>query len=217
MTQADIQLWRWAGILLLTGGIVFWIGAWTPPYKWWMTKDIKEYLSLIHENKRVWYFIAATFVIGMIATLFGMQLFSLALQRSGESIIPQIGFVALAFGSIFWILNIAFRATVTVWAADQLAESNLLEPTFKTLMDWTNLIFGIYMVLAYFGIGCMGYSLHQLSILPTWIGWMCMIFGFGGSVLYLCRVPFFDPPLMVHTPLIITGIVILLKIKTQSG
>lgn len=213
MELQNIQLWRWAGILLAAGGIIFWVGACTPPYKWWMTKDMKEYLTLIYDNKKIWYFIAATFAVGMILTVFGMQLFSLSLQRAGQSIWPQIGFVAFSFGSIFWILNIAFRATVTVWAANQLADNNVLEPAFKTWMDWTNLIFAIYMVLAYFGVGCMGYSLYQLTVLPMWLAWLCMIFGFGGSVLYLCRFPFFDPPLMVHTPLIITGIYIFLKIK----
>ena len=213
MQESTIQLWRWTGIVLLSGGIIFWIGAWTPPYRWWMTGDIKEYLTLVHDNKLVWYFIAATFAIGVVITLFGIQLFSLVLQDTDQRIMPQIGFTAFSFGSAFWILNIAFRATVTVWVATQLSETGVLEPSFKTWMDWSNLIFSIYMVLAYFGIGCLGYALKQTDVLPDWTGWMCMIFGFAGSVLYLVRFPVFAPPLMVHTPLIITGIVILTKIK----
>lgn len=214
METTDIQLWRWTGFLLLAGGIIFWVGAFTPPYRWWMTRDIKEYLTLIHDHKRTWYFISAVFAVGIILTLFGMQLFSLSLQRSGQNVFSQIGFMAYAFGSAFWILNIAFRITVTVWAANQWSENHLLEPSFQSWMDWTNLIFAIYMVLAYFGVGCMGYALYPLSVVPSWTAWLCMVFGFGGSVLYLCRVPVFDPPLMVHTPLILTGIVILLKVKS---
>ena len=213
MEIQDLQAWKWTGYLLLIGGIIFWIGACTPPYKWWMTRDIREYLSLIYENKTTWYFIAVTFLFGMILTVMGMMLFSILLQRQGATFIPQIGYAAFTFGSIFWILNIAFRATVTVWAATQLKENNLLEPSFKSWMDWTNLIFAIYMVLAYFGIGCMGLALKDMSLLPVWTAWVCMLFGFGGSVLYICRVPFFDPPLMVHTPLIITGLMILIKLK----
>lgn len=211
MATSDLQLWRWTGFLLLAGGVIFWIGAFTPPYKWWMTSDVKEYLTLIHDHQRAWYFIAGTFLLGVLLTLFGMQLFSIALQQAGQKLFPQMGLLAFAFGSIFWILNIAFRVTVTVWAAKQLAESQLLNPSFQTWMDWTNLIFAIYMVLAYFGIGCMGYSLHQISVVPNWTTWVCMIMGFGGSVLYICRVPVFDPPLMVHTPLILTGIMLLIK------
>jgi hypothetical protein len=59
-----------------------------------------------------------------------MQLFSLALQQSGQKVFPQIGLIAFAFGSAFWILNIAFRVTVTVWVANQLSENNFLEPSF---------------------------------------------------------------------------------------
>jgi hypothetical protein len=62
----------------------------------------------------------------------------------------------------------------------------------------------------------MGYALKQTDILPAWVAWVCMAFGFGGSVLYMARVPVFDPPLMVHTPLIITGVMILLKVKGSA-
>jgi len=211
--QTDIQLWRWAAILLLSGGIIFWTGALTPPYKWWMTKDTGEYLTLIDQNKLSWYFIAGTFLVGIILSLSGIQLASTALREAGQKILPQIAITTYFTGTIFWILNIAFRITVTVWAAQQLKETGHIEPTFKTWMDWTNLIFAIYMVLAYFAIGCLGYSLLQVNLLPGWVSWTCIIMGFGGSVLYLVRFPFFDPPLMVHTPLIILAIMILMKIK----
>src|SRR5690242_3813637 len=115
-----------------------------------MTMDVKDYITLIHVKKRVWNVNAALFVVGMIITVLGMRLFSLALQQAGQKIFPQIGFFAFSFGSAFWILNIAFRATVTVWAANQLSESNSPEPSFQSWMDWTNIIFAIYMVLAYF-------------------------------------------------------------------
>ena len=213
MEATDLHLWRWTGILLLAGGVVFWTGAFTPPYKWWMTRDTREYLTLIYQHKTAWYFIAGTFVVGVILSVIGMQLFSLSLQRAGQHVFPQIGATAFSFGSLFWILNLAFRVTVTVWAAMQLAEHQALEASFKSWMDWTNVIFAIYMVLAYFAIGCMGYAVFQSQILPAWLAWFLMIFGFGGSLLYMVRLPLFDPPLMVHLPLMVAGIVILLKLK----
>ena len=210
----DIRIWRWAGILLLLGGLIFWTGAFTPPYKWWMTNDYKEYLSLIYRNKPAWYFIHASFVIGIIVTIIGIQVISAALQSTWQKVLTQIASTFFTLGSVLWILNIAFRCSVTIWAANQLSENNLLEPSFKTWMDWTNLLFAIYMILAYFSIGCLGYSLKKTAVLPAWTTWMCVIYGFGGSFLYLCHVPVFEPPLMVHTPLIICGIIILLKIRT---
>ena len=98
MQESTLQLWRWTGIMLVSGGIIFWIGACTPPYRWWMTSDLKEYLTLIHDNKTIWYFIAATFALGVVMTVFGIQLFSLALQEAQQKIMPQIGNTAIAFG-----------------------------------------------------------------------------------------------------------------------
>lgn len=211
MPQSDLQLWRTAGLLLLAGGVIFWIGAFTPPYKQWMTRDIREYLTIIHDHKINWYFIAGTFVVGIVTTLFGMQLFSTALQRAGQTMMPQIAFAAFAFGATFWLLNIAFRATVTVWASDQLVDHGAIPDAFQTWMDWTNLIFSFYMVLAYFSAGCIGYSLLQTELLPAWVAWTCMAMGFGGALLYPTGFPLFAPPLMVHAPFMIAGVVVLVK------
>ena len=214
MTNIDLALWRWSGILLLAGGIIFWIGAFTPPYKQWMTRDIKEYLEIIHANPINWYVINGCFAAGMILTLLGVQLFSQALLGSGSSkIFTNIGVTSFVFGITLWVLNIAFRLTVTVWAANNLAETGQVYESFKTWMDWTNLIFAFYMVLAYFGTGCLGIALKDLQVLPDWLSWFLIIFGFAGSVGYIIRIPLFDPPLMVHLPFLLLGFMILQKLK----
>src|SRR5262245_47368018 len=130
MEHSTFLLWRWTGILLLAGGIIFWIGAFTPPYKQWMTRDIKEYLTIIHNNKVNWYIISGSFLIGVILTVIGMQIWSLALQQAGQKNLPVIAANIISFGAVFWILNIAFRLTVTVWAADQLASTQQPDPSF---------------------------------------------------------------------------------------
>lgn len=209
----NIPEMRWAGILLLAGGLIFWIGAFSPPYKQWMTKDVREYLSIIHGHKPNWYFIHGAFTVGVLLTLFGVQLLTHAMTRAGAGVYSQLAFTGFLFGSLFWIMNIAFRLTVTVWAADKLSTSTILEPSFKTWMDWTNLLFAIYMVLAYLAIGAMGLAAKDLDLLPPWVTSTCIWFGFAGAALYFLRFPVFEPPLMVHTPLILLGLVILLTIK----
>ena len=67
---------KWTAILLLAGGILFWIGAFTPPWKQWMTADLKEYLSIIHANRINWYFIHITMIFGVLLTAFALQIFS---------------------------------------------------------------------------------------------------------------------------------------------
>ena len=119
------SLWRWGGILILSGGIVFWIGAFTPPYRQWMTSDMREYLAIINLNKINWYVINGCFLLGVILSLLGVQLLSQALLSSGaDQLSANLGITLYIFASTFWVLNIAFRLTVTVWAANRLGESN---------------------------------------------------------------------------------------------
>ena len=124
-----------------------------------------------------------------------------------------IGHTSFLLGSVFWILNIAFRLTGTVWVAKDLAASGQLAGWFQTWSDWSNLIFAFYMVLSYFGIGCLNYSLKEITGLPAWIPWFCIAFGFLGAVSYPLKFPLYVAPLMLYLPLILTGLFIIVKIK----
>lgn len=213
MNEVNLISWKWTAILLLGGGILFWIGAFTPPYKQWSTADIKEYLTIIHDHKINWYVIHGFFMAGVIITVFGIYLLSQVLLSDGKNhVLPIISLAAISLGSVFWLLNIAFRLTVTFWAADSLTVSGTVHTTFQTWMDWSNLIFAIYMVLAYLAIGCIGIVIKDITWIPAWTGWFCLIFGFAGAIGYLIRFVFFEPPLMIHLPFIILGIMILIKL-----
>ncbi len=214
MTAENIYLLRWSGIMLLAGGILFWIGAFWPPYKQWMTTDTREYLSIIQSNKTGWYVIHIFFTLGVVVSLFGMQsLSNTFMLLNGNKLLTSIMSSGYLVGSGFWLINIAFRMTVTLWAGQQLTEHNLMPDSFQAWMDWYNLIFAIYMVLAYLSIACIGFVLKDISILPEFVTWFCIIFGLSGIIGYLVQFPLFAPPLMVHLPMMILGIFILLKIR----
>jgi hypothetical protein len=214
MTAENIYLIRWSAILLLAGGILFWIGALWPPYKQWMTADTKVYLAVINDHKIAWYIIHIFFALGVTISLLGMQSFSNTLSLlNGNKLHTSIISSAYMAGSVFWLLNIAFRLTVTLWAGQQFASNNQIPNSFQSWMDWSNLIFGIYMVLAYLSIAFLGFILKDLAILPAWGSWFCIIFGLTGIVGYMVQFPLFAPPLIVHLPLIIIGILTLLKIR----
>ena len=206
MNLPDPILWRWSSILLFAGGLIFWIGAFTPPYKQWTTSDTKEYLSIIQSHRINWYVIHGCFLAGIIITLFGVQLFSQTLLSAKVNrIFPQLAAASFYIGTPLWILNIAFRMTVTFWAANIFATTNQLPDSFQSWMNLTNFIFAIYMVLAYFGIGCLGISLREATMATNWLSWFFIIFGFGGIIGYAVQLPVFAPPLMVHLPFIILG------------
>lgn len=181
-----------------------------------MTNDTREYLTIVGQNKINWYIIHGCFVLGVVVTVIGVQLFSQSLIASDkDTVYANIGQTAFFFGAGFWIINIVFRLTVTLWAAERLLASGDLYESFKTWMDWSNLLFSIYMVLAYAAIGFLGLSLKQLDLVPSWVSWFSIIFGFVGTVGYIVRIPIYEPPLMVHLPFMITGIMILLKLRSQ--
>jgi hypothetical protein len=214
MEQPDLSSWKLPAILLLLGGIIFWIGACYPPYRQWMTSDTKEYLTIVGQNKINWYIIHGCFLLGVIVTVIGVQLFSQSLIVAGkDNVYANIGQTAFFFGAGFWIINIVFRLTVTLWAAERLLASGDLYDSFKTWMDWSNLLFSIYMVLAYAAIGFLALSLKQLDLVPSWVSWFSIIFGFVGTVGYIVRIPIYEPPLMVHLPFMITGIMLLIRIR----
>lgn len=211
----DTTLLRWASILMLTGGITFWIGAFIPPYKQWMTSDIKEYLTIINGNRRNWFLIHTPMLLGVILTAFALPLFSKAvLFSSTGTLYSTLASNVFLFGAVFLVLNFAFRLTVTLWAANRLSETGELETWFKTWMDWSNLIFAVYMVLAYLSSAFFGLALRDISFVPGWAIWFCIIYGFCGSIGCIIRFPLFAPPLMIHLPFIVTGIVLILKIRS---
>lgn len=215
MEQADLSTFQWPAILLLGGGILFWIGAFYPPYRQWMTSDTNEYLTIIANHKTNWYIIHGLFLLGVIVSVIGVQLFSQSLSYlRTETVYASIGNTLFVFGAAFWVINIAFRVTVTVWAADRLVGTGNLYDSFRTWMDWSGILFSIYMVLAYASIGFFGLAARE--IVPGWASWFSIIFGFLGTVGYLVQLPIYAPPLMVHLPFMITAISVLISIKRNS-
>lgn len=167
MNTEEINLWRWAGILILAGGISFWIGAFTPPYKQWMTKDVKEYLTIIGTHKINWYIIHAFFLVGVIVNFFGITLLTDGLKNQNQTILPQLAYSAFAIGTILWIIDIAFRVVYTTWAAKQFVELNQYQETYLTLRTWSSSLFSVYMILAYLATGFIGTDYFNRTFFRT--------------------------------------------------
>jgi hypothetical protein len=202
---------RAAGILLVAGWVLFWAGACTPPYRWWMPIPVREYLELVAKNRGVWLWIAASFALGVLLTLTGIVVLGSALRASGDRLWSELGQAAFLFGSLLWLASIAFRATATVSAAKEAAASGQVPSWFEPLRAWSGAIFGVYMVVAYLAIAAFGKALLGTSVGPRWLGWTHVVFGLAGAVGFAARVPLFDPPLMIPLVPGILGVVLLLR------
>lgn len=211
--QIDHTLLYWSALWMLGGGILFWIGAFIPPYRQWMTSDTKEYLSIIHLHRRNWFLIHTPMLVGVLLTMFALHLLPDAIAFTGNGkLFILLSANAFAFGTVFLVLNFAFRLTVTTWAAGRLAETGNIEPWFNIWFRWSNVLFGLYMVLAYLSVAFLGLAFAEGMLVPGWAVLFCLIYGFAGCAGYLIGFPLFAPPLMVHLPLMLIGIFVLMNI-----
>jgi hypothetical protein len=206
---------RFSFILLLAGGLAFWIGALTPPYRQWITNNLEEYLTIIYHHRYFWYFMHAFFFTGVLATALGLRIMAGWLAETSHSIWFRIAADAYSFGTLFVILNFAFRLTVTTNVADVFVVQHATDPSFQSWLQCSNLIFAVYMLMGYFSAACMGYGLLKSKIIPRWTAMFCIYFGVAALVTYPAGFILFAPPLMIHVPYILTSIAAL-RVRVSS-
>jgi hypothetical protein len=202
---------RVAALLLVGGWVSFWAGAFTPPSRWFFPIPVREYLELIAANRGTWLWVAASFAVGVLLTLAGFIVLGVALRAAADHVWSELGQAAFLFGSVLWLASLAFRATVTVAAAQETVSSGVVPPWFEPLRAWSAVLFGVYMVLAYLALAAYGKALLATGLAPRWLAWTHVVFGLLGAVGFIARVPVFNPPLMIHLVPGILGVVLLAR------
>jgi len=157
------------------------------------------------------FWVNGCFVVGVLLTASGLSILTIVLYSAGDRILSSLGLISFLFGSILWIISLAFRLTVTVLAAQETMETSIIPSLYLSLHQWSGLMFAIYMVLAYLSIGAYGGALIKTELLADWLGWTSLVFGLAGAVLFIARIPLFDPPAMIHIIPGVIGIYLLLK------
>src|SRR5688572_7944638 len=116
--------YRIAATLLLIGGVVFTIGAFSPPWEQWYS-PLKRSLQVIGQNQAAWYWMHACFAIGVVLTILGAVAYAYARAKVGTgSLVPVLVATAYATGAVLWLIIVAFRLTVQVWAANEVVTSD---------------------------------------------------------------------------------------------
>jgi hypothetical protein len=198
-----------AGVLLVAGWATFWMGAFTPPWRWWFSIPVREYLELVGAHRGVWLWVHGCFAAGVVMTLAGLIVLRTILREAGDRFASELGQGAFLLGCILWLSDLTFRATATLSAATETISRQAVPSWFEPLRSWMGAFFAIYMVLAYLAIAAYGKALLTTTIVPRWLGWTHVVFGLAGAAGYLARVPIFDPPLMIHLVPGILGISLL--------
>jgi hypothetical protein len=205
------------GGLLVAGWLIFWIGAFSPPYRQW-NAPLKEYLQIIASHRKAWLWINICFVVGVGATIAGLVLLTVLLERRGSGLISQVGLIAMLVGATLWVIHLAFRLTTTLSAAEETAKTSTPPATFEPLHNWMGTLFNMYMVLAYLSIAAYGAGIVRTGLVPDWLGWVSLIFGLAGATGFVAGAyvikgfKLFEPPLLIHLMPGLIGIFLLLEI-----
>jgi hypothetical protein len=209
-------LWeqRIAGIALVAGNVVFFGGVSIPLFsglslRVW-SAPLPEYLELIAAHRAAWLWTNGGIILGVLLTAVGLSALTALLNEAGDRLLARAGLLLFAMGVMFWLIELTFRLSVTVWAAGETVIMGAPPPFFEPLHQWVELLFFIYMVLAYLATAAYGGALLQTASLPDWLGWVTLGVGVFGAISFIAGLPtIFSIPAGVHLMPLLTGIVLL--------
>ena len=200
-TPADL---RTAALLLLIGGVVFLVGACWPPWEQWYS-PLKRSLQIIGEHRAAWYWIHTCFVIGVVLTMLGFVELASARHRAGiGNTLTDLTAAAYIIGAVFWLVSIAFRMTVQVWAANEVVASGEIPTSYEAWHRFSGMLFMFYMALAYLACAGLGWDVLRTGMVTRWAGWFAIAFGLSAGAIVGRNIP-----LMVHIPMMIVAVMLL--------
>jgi hypothetical protein len=183
---------RLAGILLILAFILFAIGATLPIVGEKGNVNIftlppRDYLLAIAGNVAAWRWGNIVMGAAIVALLAGLTALTTILERADEQFLARLGLVGFLLAAILWVIFSAFRAVVTVAAAQEMAAgtTGAVPGYYEALHRWAFALFSIYAVLAYLALAAFGGSLLQAGIVPAWAGWATILFSIGLLALHL--------------------------------
>ena len=170
-----------------------------PPHEW---------LRLVHEHPRPWFWATISFIGAILVTLFGLCLLAGLLHDAGDPGFSDVGLLAFAVGAVLWVIHLAERLTVHPWAGNELASKGAIPDVFTALSAWTWAMFVIFTILAFGGVMAFGGAILATNLLPHWLGWAAIIYSaMGLAILAITRDAL---PIMHHLMPLVFGIVLLL-------
>lgn len=205
---------RVAGAALVAGTVIFFVGVSVPIFsglslRVW-SAPLQEYLELIAAHQMAWMWTNSGIVVGVLLTAVGLGGLTTLLDQAGDRVLPRAGLIFFVLGVTFWVVELAFRLSVTVWAAEKTVSIGAPPPFFEPLQRWVGVLFFIYMVLAYLATAVYGGALLQAELLPNWMGWVALGVGIFGAISFGTNLPtIFSIPAGVQLVPLLIGIVLL--------
>jgi hypothetical protein len=210
--------YRLIGILLILAFVSFAIGATLPIMgekgnAAIFNLPVQEHLRAIARNSAAWRWANIFMGAAAIILLAGLTMLTTLLEGANERVLSRLGLAGFLFGALLWVVFSAFRATVTIRAAQEVASADTtgtVPPYYEPLAQWGGALFYVYAVVGFLALAAYGGSLLQVELLPGWVGWATLIFSIAILVQFLVMgdtLPAFHyfPPLLIGILLMLRG------------
>src|SRR5690348_5134166 len=130
MDLSDIfNEYRLMGILLILAFVSFAIGATLPIVgkkgnTGIFTLPLQEHLRAVAANAAAWRWANIFMGAAVIILLAGLTMLTTLLEGANERILSRLGLVGSLFAALLWVIFSAFRATMTITAAQEVASAD---------------------------------------------------------------------------------------------
>lgn len=207
---------RLTGVLLVLALVSFAVGAGLPTVgpKGNMdifTLPVREYLSAVAGNAATWRMSNVFMGAASVLLVAGLTMLTASLEGVGEHVLSRLGLVGMLLAAILWLVFSAFRATVTISAAQEMATTGAVPPYYEPLAGWGSGLFLIYAAVGFLALASYGGSVLQSTLLPSWAGWATIIFSI--AMLVLLFVTGDTLPLFHYLPTLLLGILLLARVR----
>jgi hypothetical protein len=128
-----------------------------------------------------WPRLMALFAALIVIMAVGLGLLTLGLFRAGSRGLAPSGFVLFAIGAVLVLAWLMFEGTVTVWAAQEITRTSAVPPLYEPLVRWAEVMFVIFMLVAYLAIAAFGGAMLATRVAPLWAGWASLLLGGLGT------------------------------------
>ena len=206
-----------AGVLLILAFVLFAIGATLPLVgkkgnAGFFGLPMREYLVAVADNAVVWRW-ANIFMGGaVVALLGGLTMLTTILEGANERALSRLGLVGFLLAAVLWVIFSAFRAVVTVRAAQEMTaagEGGAVPAYYEPMAQWGYALFYAYAVVGFLALAAYGGGLLRVGVLPGWAGWATVIFCM--AMLILMVITGDTLPAFHYLPGLLLGILLVLR------
>jgi hypothetical protein len=204
---------RLTGVLLIVAFISFAIGGILPVVgekgnMGIFTLPVREHLLAVADNALVWRWANIFMGTAAVVLLAGLSLLTTILEGANERVFSRLGLAGFLLAAILWVIFSAFRAVITVRAAEVLTATNAVPTYYESLATFGFALFYVSAVVGFLALAAYGGSLLQAGLLPAWAGWATLVFSIAMLILLLIMGD--TLPAFHYAPALLIGILLLL-------